>query len=786
MKTNYVFHLNRKPLPETIGNKAKNLTFLITRRFRVPNTYICTWEAYLDYKREGQPVLDRVKKELESRLDPQKCYAVRSSANIEDSLDHSFAGQFMTVLNVREIEAILQAIRSIWDATHTDSIQTYMQASRHSEASLKMAVLLQEMVEPQVSGVAFSRNPITGLDEIVVEAVHGMGTALVQDGITPSRWIYKWGKWVASPQGETIPIDLIRQVVLQTKKIAQVYRRDVDLEWVYDGRDLYWLQVREITAVQGLNIYSNRITKEMTPGLIKPLVWSVTVPIHSTVWIRIISELIGPNDLDPTQMMRAFYYRSYLNNGFLGKVFQRLGLPGESLEMMMGVSSTGMGKFSFKPSYRMAPLLPRLMRFLYDKWTYAPKAEDEYARLQAETLQFSLNSLESLDENQLISSLDALVGLNQQCAYHSILCILLMQLYNRLLKSRLAAVGVDFLQFDLTEGMEELRHFDPAVRFTQLHRQFTELDESSRERILSGDYEAFCQLQGIEEFQRGVAEFFDQFGHLSDSSSDFSAATWRETPGLILQLIASYPQAVDVNTAKVRFKDLPTGKPNAWIFQLLYRRARQFRLLREMYSSLLTYTLMLIRRYYLALGQRLAQRNLLESGEDILYLYDAEIRSYLNGNASGAEFTGLVAQRRNEIENWKDVALPEIIYGEVPPLLVKSPVEKLTGIPTSGGYCTGKIKVVRSLRDFSKLNKGEILVIPYSDVGWTPLFARAGAVIAESGGILSHSSIIAREYNIPAVVSVAGALKLEDNTLVTVNGYRGEILVHDEAGEPGA
>jgi phosphohistidine swiveling domain-containing protein len=85
---------------------------------------------------------------------------------------------------------------------------------------------------------------------------------------------------------------------------------------------------------------------------------------------------------------------------------------------------------------------------------------------------------------------------------------------------------------------------------------------------------------------------------------------------------------------------------------------------------------------------------------------------------------------------------------------------------------------VHGLRDFDKLQPGDVLVIPFSDVGWTPLFTKAGAVIAESGGILSHSSIVAREYNIPAVVSVPGACQLADDTIVTVDGYRGEIVIH--------
>jgi phosphohistidine swiveling domain-containing protein len=80
--------------------------------------------------------------------------------------------------------------------------------------------------------------------------------------------------------------------------------------------------------------------------------------------------------------------------------------------------------------------------------------------------------------------------------------------------------------------------------------------------------------------------------------------------------------------------------------------------------------------------------------------------------------------------------------------------------------------------DFGKLALGDVLVIPYSDVSWTPLFPRAGAVVAEAGGILSHSSIVAREYNLPCVVSVSHACQIPDDTIVTVDGYKGEVLIH--------
>ena len=129
----------------------------------------------------------------------------------------------------------------------------------------------------------------------------------------------------------------------------------------------------------------------------------------------------------------------------------------------------------------------------------------------------------------------------------------------------------------------------------------------------------------------------------------------------------------------------------------------------------------------------------------------------------------------------KDIQLPTLIYGNAPPVANIREEEKLIGVPTSRGYFTGPTRVVHGLEDFNKVQPGDVLVIPFSDVSWSVLFSRAKAIIAESGGMLSHSSILAREYQIPAVVSVPGAMQLEDEMLVTVDGYRGEVIFHKTA-----
>jgi pyruvate,water dikinase len=190
---------------------------------------------------------------------------------------------------------------------------------------------------------------------------------------------------------------------------------------------------------------------------------------------------------------------------------------------------------------------------------------------------------------------------------------------------------------------------------------------------------------------------------------------------------------------------------------------------------------MLFRAYYLSIGERLVKHRLLNSHDDILFLYDEEVRAFIQRQRTGEDFADLTSQRKDDLSRSKDAIMPEVIFGDTLPPIITSFSDKLSGTPTSRGYYTGPAKVILGVRDFEKLDAGDVLVIPYSEVSWTTLFTKAGAVVAESGGILSHSSIIAREYGLPAVVSIAGATQqLQDGMLVTVDGYRGEVTIHSE------
>jgi pyruvate,water dikinase len=776
MFTRYIIDLRTDGTPRGIGNKAERIQFLMNRGFRTPATFVCTWDAYLQYLEDHQDLVAALQSELSAKLDPGLTYAVRSSANVEDDLSHSFAGQFKSVLDVRGLDGVLEAIWSVWATAQSAGVQTYLERNGINPRDLKMAVIIQEMVNPVLSGVSFSKNPMTGLDEVVVEAVEGSGEILVQQGVTPKRWVNKWGDWIAKPDDDA-ELDVIQEIVDQTKDIAKTYGQPVDLEWVYDDHAIHWVQLREITSLD-IDVYSNRISREVFPGIIKPLIWSINVPLVNGAWVKLFTELIGPNDIDPGHLAKPFYYRAYFNMGTIGQIFEMLGFPRESLELLMGLEIGGPDKPSFKPSARTYALLPRLLRFAVGMLGFGRRIEEFLPTMEARYKAFPLDQVDRLNAGEIMEEIERLYDLTQRTAYYNIVTPLLMQVYNRLLKSRLRRLGVDFESFDLTGDMEELEQFEPNVHLAALSQQYNELDEASRTHIRIDGYEACRQLPGDDPFRQGVEQFIEQFGHLSDSGNDFSSIPWREDPDLVLQMIVNYAPSEDGPDARVRFDDLSIPVLQRPLIEWLYRRARRFIFYREAIGSLYTFGYGLFRIYFLALGDRLARRGSLTSQEDIFYLNLDEVETIVDGDRT-TDYQARIAERKQEIESYRDVTLPSIIYGNDTPPLELQTSDTLKGTPTSRGRYTGPVKVIRGIRDFDKLEEGDILTIPYSDVGWTPLFAKAGAVIAESGGLLSHSSIVAREYGIPAVVSVSGVCRIPDHTIVTVDGYRGEITFSD-------
>jgi phosphoenolpyruvate synthase/pyruvate phosphate dikinase len=781
-----LLRLDKHKRLDSIGQKASSIQWLIKKGMPVPITYVLPYKGYDAFLADRSGFHQELESVLISILDLEVEYAVRSSANIEDRLDYSLAGQLVSVLSVRGLDNLVDAVIKVYASIQSAQLSSYLERMGLSAQEIKMAVVIQEMIAPKISGVVFTKNPITGLDDTTVEAVQGSGELLMQEGITPERWVHKWGDWREQPTYTQIPNNFILKVIEQSKKIVDDYGRAVDLEWVYDGHTIYWLQLRPITTLEGLSIYSNRISREVLPGMIKPLIWSVNVPLVNGAWIDLFTELIGPNDISPQDLSKAFHYRAYFNMKTVGQFLKAIGLPEETLELMMGLKG-GTETPSFRPTSRTLRHLPRMIRFALDKYQYANKLEKIIPAKQSAFEVFKKRGLPDGDEQAILERIDELFFITQKVAYANIVTPLLMYAYNTLLNNLLAKRGIDYLLLDLTNSLERLSEYAPNHHLAKLHQQFLSMDSDTKDRIRMSNFMGFQQISGIESFRQEVYAFIDHFGHLSDSGNDFSKTPWRELPDLVLRMITNYDKSIGEKQEMYAWAELSLSRFDRWKLNILYQRARQFRFYREAISFLYTYGYGLFREYFLSLGESFAKRGLIQESFDIFYLYYDEITALVKDEQGVENQSKVVLQRKQEMEASREVILPEIIYGDQPPPLEISSTElkRLVGIATSPGYYQGPVRVIRSLAEYEQVQQGDVLVIPHSDVSWTPLFSKVGAVVAESGGILSHSSIVAREHNLPAVVSVSNACQLLSNgTVVLINGYTGEVIISNDEDNP--
>ncbi len=789
MQRHYLHPLDEFLLPSHIGNKAATLLKLARHNFNVPTSWVCTWDAYERYLADDTEMITALRAELTRYVDEDHTYAVRSSANLEDGTDTSFAGQFKSVLNVRGVDNVASAIWSIWATTRTPSTQAYLKRHAIDPETLKMAVLIQEMVPPSFAGVVFSRDPMTGEPVQVIEAVRGSGEQLMQGGVTPERWVRSDGQWREAPSTPLLPQPLAAEIASQAAVIESLVSYPSDIEWVYDGDILYWLQLREITTLRNASVYSNRISREYMPGVTLPLVWSVNVPLVNGAWIELLTEIIGPNTLTPEKLAKSIRYHAYFNMSALGDVFEQLGLPRESLEQMRNPgASQGRGKPSFRPTPKMIRLLPRMIRFLVDKLGFERQIEPFLQRAKVEYRDVPADRLDARSIEELLNEIQTLRDLNRRTAYFNVVTPIIMQILNGFLRKRLAKFDIPVEHVDLRGDSPEFADLDPAPALRTLKAAYERLPLEIRMQLKNKKTRALNALSSgkpeVAAFKVAFDRFIVDFGHLSDSGNDFSSPRWHETPDLILDLVMDYRDIDRRTGSRLQFEDLDIPFLGKRRLRRLKKRTQRYMLYREKIGSLYTYGQSLFRIYFLALGRKMTTAGWLDEPENLFYLYWNEITDWMQGSATGAELASRVRQRREEVETCQDIEMPEIIYGNAPPPPVSRDraIRELNGTPTSPGRYRGPACIVHGIRDFAKVQPGDVLVVPFTDVGWTPLFTKAGAVVAESGGMLSHSSIIAREYEIPAVVSINYACRLiTDGAPVLVDGYHGRVFLERKA-----
>jgi phosphohistidine swiveling domain-containing protein len=775
-KRAYVFSLRHRSNRNGQGNKVSQLRYLSTLGLPVPATYVCQAAACALYRTGEREIISAIRDEIEHTLDPDRAYAVRSSATVEDGAQHSFAGQFSTHLDVRGMDRVLQAIISVWENANGDGLRAYRQRTDQEEAPLGMAVMVQEMVPATLSGVVFTRNPVTGMNETVIECIPGLGEALAQRGVTPQRFVQKWGQWIEVPNGTTPPA-ILENVARQAQIVANRFDRPLDLEWAYDGQTLYWLQMRPITSLESARVYSNRMSREMIPGAIKPAVWSVTIPMFSELKRRLLTEILGRHSLDPHSLVRAFYHHAYFDMNALGNTLEAFGLPRDAHELMLGIEVPGGERPSFNPSWRTYRLLPRVLAFAGRQlWldhrlrAYLPQLETRLTALEGE-------NLTQADSSALLASIAALSTLMYEAEYQHVLVYLLLHLHQHILEMMLRRRGLDPTRYTgETGGIAEQQRYTPTPALSALHDMYRRLGAADRELVANGDVDALAASPGAASFWDAFSSFLARFWHLRDRTADLSAPCWRETPELVLQTIAGLDGPTSYGTPSHAAEctlDINAGR----LLRKVSARTQAYRLHRDALGYYYSWMNGLLRQRFLHLGERLVANGCLERPEQVFFLYLEETEDLVRGREPEIGGAALAQQRAQEIDLAERLTLPSIIYGEAPVLSDVTTATMLKGVGASSGSHTGQVRHVKSVRDLPRVVPGDVLVIPYSDVALTPLYARASAIVSSAGGLLAHSAIVAREFGIPCVVSVEGAEGLPEDTIVTVDGSAGQVLV---------
>jgi pyruvate,water dikinase len=350
----------------------------------------------------------------------------------------------------------------------------------------------------------------------------------------------------------------------------------------------------------------------------------------------------------------------------------------------------------------------------------------------------------------------------------------------------------------MIRGNDGLTALRPNSELMSMARQARDLPPEVRELMQSGRFsEAKSACSASEEGRRLLGrfeEFLERFGFLSATGSDFTAVPWAEDPRPVWQSLGRFARLAETGTSG-------NGGESDWkaplfvrsrlnpfrrlILDRLWNSTRRYMEIREDVSLIMSEETFIMRRVLLALAGGLVRQGELENASDIFLLYHDELRDRLAGSLSVEEARRRIAMRREEMSRDAGVEIPETFSGEPCRFwpLAADPEDFLNGISGSPGRARGTARIVLDpSRIPGSLTAEDILVVPFTDVGWTPLLPGIRGIVAETGGQLSHTSIIAREYGLPAVVSVKEATRLiREGEMITIDGSLGRVYRHPPA-----
>jgi len=738
--------------------------------------------------------------------------AVRSSATAEDLPGASFAGQQETYLNIRGADAVLEAVKKCWASLWTARAIAYRARQGIAPDSVALAVVVQVLIPADAAGILFTANPVNGRrDQIVISPAWGLGESIVSGAVTPDSLTldkttgrilrretgHKRTMTVRTESGTReapVPPSQVKKPVLRNAqaaelaglgvRIEELYEMPMDIEWALREGRFFILQARPITTLpepplewllsQPHTIAARLSLVEFVPDAVPPLFATLAVPIATQATSRMMAEVLGFRG-------EAGYYFEVLN----GYVYSCINTHTIFQYGVFGILGTS-----------------KILR--YGK----ARREEVQANSRAAANKWQQMNLTTLPAVELLAGVRGLFGATSDyftvaqsgpIPLSTMSETLFSRFYNALVKRKSDPAAASFLLgldnlpleaekslFDLAQWAAERGQADLAdyLRQTPAHAVWDALQADPVSAPLSG------------EFAARFAAHLAAFGHLI-YDLDFTKPVPADDPAPVLDALKVYLAGQGRNP-HIRLQAQAEQRRQAeqtitlrldplrriW-FRKLLKSAQDCAPGRENAIADLGLTYPQIRRLLRELGRRLVAGGALGQPDDVYWL---EVREADASAASLDRNEPLINHAANVEErkaHWHrarkaepPAALPETSWLGKMMTPRKSKANILKGFGASAGKVTAPACVLRGPEDFAQMRPGDMLVAVTTTPAWTPLFAMASAVVTDIGGPLSHSSIVAREYGIPAVMATGAATRrICSGQTITVDGATGTVTL---------
>lgn len=745
--------------------------------------------------------------------------AVRSSATAEDLPEASFAGQQETYLNIQGDEAVLSAIKQCWASLWTARAISYRLLHGIDQDCVALAVVVQKLVFSDASGVMFTANPTNGRrGEILINAAWGLGEAVVSSLVTPDTAVVDkaFGKIVSldiadkqvmtvraaegsKEQSVDMPMrkkpSLTKEQIMSLaelgKRIESHYGMPMDVEWAMEKGKLYIVQARPITVLppewkppeEGI-YYNKGSLAEHLPGPVTPL--------FATFGLEHVNKA--------AQILWTHMF---------GRSMPKL-WPSDGAYTVIN----GYVYFScaYKPFLIMVKSLsPRSLR--EGMRNSVPRYEAAQKAFAAEVAYWEEIKPEALSTMELLDSAGKLF--DAACTYFTKIQLCLPSamssesLFRKFFLKTTERSGINDMSVFLvgfeTVALKAEKSLYQIAEWTNQHPELTTYVDQTPVKRVEEDFSLPNPPGAISpvvwrEWKEMILVHQKEYGRTC-YEYDFASPTPLEERLPVLESIKMFVSGEGKNpfirqAKAVRKRDAATaavlkniGGLRKWLFQKLLGWAQETGTMREDAIFYMGMGHPLIRYILREIGCRLVAGGAITQPDDIYWLEKRELEALagdLDAGAPLSNMTPVIPPRRKELEQNQRFASPNTLPEKSKSLTRNTiPIRKdgkliLTGIGTSAGVVTSRACILHGPADFEKFQPGDVLVAVTTTPAWTPLFASAGAVVTDIGGPLSHSSIVAREYGIPAVMAAHSAtLSIRAGQMVTVDGGEGTVTIHE-------